>query len=161
MTEALGDPPEVYGERIAAFEDRILRRWEPGRSKLAAAILRGYEGPLPSPSEKWLYLGAASGTTASHVADLVGGEGTVYAVEKSLRPIVRLLRLAERYPNLLPILGDARRPDELQRGRFALRRALRRYRAAGPGGHRARERPAVPSSGRSGAPGPQDRQHGS
>lgn len=111
-TEALGEPPDVYGERVAAFGDRILRRWEAGRSKLAAALLRGYEGPIPAPSERWLYLGAASGTTASHVADLVGGEGTVYAVEKSLRPTVRLLRLAERYPNLLPILADARRPDE-------------------------------------------------
>jgi len=111
-TEALGDPPQVYGERVAESDDRVLRRWEAGRSKLSAAILRGYEGPIPAPSERWLYLGAASGTTASHVADLVGGDGTVYAVEKSLRPSVRLLRLAERYPNLLPILADARRPDE-------------------------------------------------
>jgi fibrillarin-like pre-rRNA processing protein len=111
-TEALGRPPDVYGERVAVFEDRTLRRWEAGRSKLAAAILRGYEGPVPVPSERWLYLGAASGTTASHVADLVGEEGSVFAVEKSLRPAVRLLRLAERYPNLFPILADARRPDE-------------------------------------------------
>ena len=33
-----------------------------------------------------LYLGAASGTTVSHVSDVVGPEGMVYAVEFSHRP---------------------------------------------------------------------------
>jgi fibrillarin-like rRNA methylase len=32
-----------------------------------------------------LYLGAASGTTVSHVSDVVGPEGMVYAVEFSHR----------------------------------------------------------------------------
>jgi len=67
---------------------------------------------VPQPGERWLYLGAATGTTASHIADLVGPQGAVYAVEMSLRPFTRLLRLGERYPNLFPVLGDARRPDE-------------------------------------------------
>lgn len=111
-TIALGEPPEVYGERTAPLRGGTLRRWDAGRSKLAAALLRGFEGPIPGAGERWLYLGAASGTTASHVADLVGSDGLVFAIEKSLRPTVRLLRLAERYPNLRPILADARRPDE-------------------------------------------------
>ncbi len=110
-TEALGDPPAVYGERIAYVGDRPLRRWDPYRSKLGAALARGWTGPLPSPGERWLYLGAATGTTASHVADLVGREGRVYAVERSLRPFARLLALGGRYPNLLPVLADARRPE--------------------------------------------------
>jgi fibrillarin-like pre-rRNA processing protein len=111
-TEALGTPPEVYGERLVSTSTGWWRRWDPYRSKLSAALLKGFRGPLPQPGERWLYLGAATGTTASHLADLVGKEGAVYAVEMSLRPFARLLRLAERYPNLRPILGDARRPDD-------------------------------------------------
>lgn len=111
-TVALGDPAAVYGERLVARPEGWWRRWDPYRSKLSAALLRGYDGPLPRPGERWLYLGAATGTTASHLADLVGPEGVVYAVEVSLRPFARLLRLAERYPNLHPILADARTVDE-------------------------------------------------
>ncbi|MGI0133011.1 MAG: fibrillarin-like rRNA/tRNA 2'-O-methyltransferase [Thermoplasmata archaeon] len=111
FTEAAGTPPVVYGERTVATPTTTLRRWEPGRSKLGAALAKGWTDPLPRPGERWLYLGAATGTTASHVADLVTPKGAVYAVEKSLRPFARLLRLAEAYPNLLPILGDARRPE--------------------------------------------------
>jgi len=109
-TEAVGDPPPVYGERWTEFSGRRYRSFEPARSKLAAAILRGWTGDLPKPGELWLYLGAASGTTASHVSDLVGPEGAVYAVERSVRPFARLLALAERWPNLRPVLADAREP---------------------------------------------------
>jgi len=111
-TQAVGDLPPVYGERWTEVGGRRLRHFEPGRSKLAAAVVRGWAGDLPAPGERWLYLGAASGTTASHVADLVGTEGRVYAVERSVRPFARLLALAERWPNLRPILADAREPRD-------------------------------------------------
>jgi fibrillarin-like pre-rRNA processing protein len=111
-TLAVGAPPPVYGERWLPSRAGLLRAWDPVRSKLAAAILRGWDGPLPASRERWLYLGVASGTTASHVADLVGPEGRVYGVEKSVRPFARFLEVAERYPNLLPVFGDARRPRE-------------------------------------------------
>ena len=111
-TEAVGDFPPVYGERWTEVGGRRLRLFEPGRSKLAAAIVREWAGDLPAPGERWLYLGAASGTTASHVADLVGPEGRVYAVERSVRPFARLLALADRWPNLRPILADAREARE-------------------------------------------------
>lgn len=109
-TRALAEPPDVYGERVIDREDGSFRRLDPTRTKLGAALARGYEGRLPRAGEAWLYLGAASGTTASHVADLVGPQGAVFAVEKSIRPFSRLLALAQRYPNLLPILADAREP---------------------------------------------------
>ena len=109
-TEAVGDPPPVYGERWTEVSGHRCRLFEPGRSKLAAAVVRGWRGDLPAPGERWLYLGAASGTTASHVADLLGPEGRLYAVERSLRPFSRLLALSERWPNLRPILADARDP---------------------------------------------------
>ena len=110
-TAALGEPPSIRGERLLLETGRIFRHWEPTRSKLGAALVLGWTGPLPRAGERWLYLGAASGTTASHVADLVGKAGAVYAVEPSVRPFLGLLRTADRYPNLLPIFGDARRPD--------------------------------------------------
>jgi fibrillarin-like rRNA methylase len=110
-TETAGRPPPVYGERWRAEEHRTLRAFEPARSKLAAGIVAGWRGPLPRPGERWLYLGAASGSTASHVADLVGPAGAVYAVERSVRPFARLLAAAERWPNLLPVLADAREPE--------------------------------------------------
>jgi len=109
-TAALADPPAVYGERITSVGETVLRRWDPSRSKLGAALANGWDGPVPRSGERWLYLGAATGTTASHVADLVGTTGFVFAVEKSVRPFARLLALAERYPNLGPVLADARDP---------------------------------------------------
>lgn len=111
-TETVGSLPAVYGERWKEIEGRLVRSFDPGRAKLAAAVVRGWTGSLPSPGERWLYLGAASGTTASHIADLVGPRGTVYAVERSVRPFARLYRLSDRWPNLLPILADARYPEE-------------------------------------------------
>jgi len=110
--ETLGSLPPTHGERWSAARGRTVRHFDPYRSKLAAAIARGWEGDLPAVGEHWLYLGAASGTTASFVADLVGPTGRVYAVERSLRPFGRLISAAERWPNLLPILADARRPRE-------------------------------------------------
>ena len=110
-TETAAAPPPVYGERWRSVDGRSFRSFEPVRSKLSAGIVRGWDGPLPRPGERWLYLGAATGTTASHVVDLVGPAGAVYAVERSVRPFARLLALAERWEGLLPILSDARDPE--------------------------------------------------
>jgi fibrillarin-like pre-rRNA processing protein len=112
FTEAIGAPPSVYGERWVESRGHIYRSFEPGRSKLSAALVHGWAGPIPREGDRWLYLGAASGTTASHIADLAGPRGEVYAVERSPRPFARLLALAERWTNLVPILADARQPRE-------------------------------------------------
>lgn len=107
-TVAVGGLPPVYGERWIDRGGRWFRAWNPAHSKLSAAIDRGWEGPVPQEGERWLYLGAATGTTVSHVADLAGPSGVVYAVEKSVRPFQRLLALAGRWPNVRPLLTDAR-----------------------------------------------------
>ena len=112
FTETVGSPPPVYGERWAEAGGRTFRSFEPGRSKLSAAIVHDWTGPVPSEGERWLYLGAASGTTASHVADLLGPDGELYAVERSPRPFARLLTLAERWPTIVPLLADARQPRD-------------------------------------------------
>jgi fibrillarin-like pre-rRNA processing protein len=111
-TRALVEPASVFGERVAYAGGHAHRAFDPSASKLAAAVARGWRGPIPQPGERWLYLGAAAGTTVSYVADLVGQEGAVLAVEKSPRAFARLLARLERYPNVLPILADARGPDD-------------------------------------------------
>lgn len=62
------------------------------------------------PGAKVLYLGAANGTTVSHVSDLVWPTWTVYAVEFSERSGRDLINMAKRRPNVVPIVEDARKP---------------------------------------------------
>ncbi len=86
------------------------RVWNPFRSKLAAAIVGGIGNIWMGPGSKVLYLGAASGTTVSHVSDLVGPEGVVYAVEFSHRSGRDLINMAKSRTNIIPIIEDARHP---------------------------------------------------
>ena len=84
--------------------------WNPFRSKVAAAIVAGVENIFIKPGCKLLYLGAASGTTVSHCSDVVGPEGTVYAVEFAHRPGRELINVAKKRTNVIPIIEDARYP---------------------------------------------------
>ena len=86
------------------------RVWNPFRSKLAAGILGGLDNIYMKPGCKVLYLGAASGTSVSHVADIVGPNGNVYAVEFSHRSGRDLINMATHRPNVIPIVEDARHP---------------------------------------------------
>jgi len=106
----------VYGERLVKFSGHEYRLWDPYRSKLAAAILKGLETVPIGPNHRVLYLGAASGTTPSHISDVVGEGGHVYCVEfasRSLRELVNNV-VAFRY-NMSPILADARLPESYSR----------------------------------------------
>ncbi len=108
----------VYGERLISVDGTEYREWMPNRSKLAAYVrLGGTVFPF-SKESRVLYLGAASGTTASHVADLCS-DGTVYCVEFSPRSFRDLVSVCERRRNMVPILGDATKPGEY---RFAVER---------------------------------------
>ncbi|CAG9138403.1 unnamed protein product [Plutella xylostella] len=86
------------------------RVWNPFRSKLAAAIMGGVDSIHMPPGSRVLYLGAASGTTVSHVSDIVGPEGLVYAVEFSHRSGRDLINVAKKRTNIIPIIEDARHP---------------------------------------------------
>lgn len=111
-TKNLAAGNSVYGERLIKFGGMEYRLWDPYRSKLAAAILKGLRIVPIQPNHRILYLGAASGTTVSHVSDIVGEESQVYCVEfasRSLRELVNNVA-AFRY-NLVPILADARLPE--------------------------------------------------
>jgi fibrillarin-like pre-rRNA processing protein len=102
----------VYGERLVKHGNAEYRTWDPYRSKLAAAILKGLETVPIRPSHRVLYLGAASGTTASHVSDIVGEDGHVYCVEFAARSIRELVEnVCVHRLNMSPILADARLPE--------------------------------------------------
>ncbi|QWC19916.1 fibrillarin-like rRNA/tRNA 2'-O-methyltransferase [Halorubrum sp. 2020YC2] len=96
-----GEP--VYGEPTADG----WRAWDPGRSKLGGMLELGFETGLTG-GETVLYLGAASGTTVSHVADFAG---PTYAVEFAPRPARDLLDAAASRERLFPLLKDARKPE--------------------------------------------------
>ncbi|KAM9353206.1 rRNA 2'-O-methyltransferase fibrillarin [Symphorus nematophorus] len=106
----------VYGEKRISVEEgetkTEYRAWNPFRSKLAAAILGGVDQIHIKPGAKVMYLGAASGTTVSHVSDIVGPEGLVYAVEFSHRSGRDLLNVAKKRTNIIPIIEDARHPHK-------------------------------------------------
>ncbi len=96
-------PGGVYGERMI----QGYRLWNPRRSKLAALYHLGKGIDLES-HHRVLYLGAANGTTVSHVADYVE---VVYAVEPAPRPMQDLIVVARQRKNIIPIMADARRPE--------------------------------------------------
>jgi fibrillarin-like pre-rRNA processing protein len=101
----------VYGEKTASEGGVEYRLWDPYRSKLGAAIVRGLKRLAIAPGSKVLYLGAASGTTASHVSDIVGKDGIVYCVEFAPRSMRQLISVCEKRQNMLPVMEDARFPE--------------------------------------------------
>ena len=96
-----GEP--AYGEPVVDG----WRRWDAHRSKLGATLELGVDTGLVG-GDSVLYLGAANGTTVSHVADFAG---PTYAVEFAPRPVRDLLDVAEARTNLFPLLKDARKPE--------------------------------------------------
>ena len=103
----------VYGERLVRFKKVEYRVWDAFRSKLAAAILKGVQVVPIAAGSRVLYLGAASGTTPSHVSDIVGEAGHVYCVEFASRSIRELVNNVAAYRvNMSPFLEDARFPEK-------------------------------------------------
>lgn len=107
----------VYGESLRKFSGTEYRRWDPTRSKLAAAILRTKRDKsllLPEPGSTVLYLGAGHGTSISHLHDHLCGadndlNGRIVAVDLAPRCLRDLTYLARSRTGLVPILGDARK----------------------------------------------------
>ena len=120
VTRSMVPGDAVYGEKRITVEEgegetrtKIeYRVWNPFRSKIAAAILGGVDSIHMKPGSKVLYLGAASGTSVSHVSDLVGETGCVYAVEFSHRSGRDLINVAKKRTNIIPIIEDARHPQK-------------------------------------------------
>lgn len=101
-----------YTEQLIQVKGTEYRVWDPRRSKAAAAIVRGLRGFPLMPGQKILYLGAAQGYTPSFFSDILGPDGVVYAVEISERAIRDLNPVAEKRGNIVPVLADARKPQD-------------------------------------------------
>lgn len=111
-TRSLAPGRTVYGERLISFHGAEYRVWDAFRSKLAAAIVKNLQNVPIKPDHRVLYLGAASGTTPSHVSDIVGEKGHVYCVEFAPRSIRDLVDNVAAYRlNMSPFLEDARTPE--------------------------------------------------
>ncbi len=100
---------KIYNEKLVNHKGRQYRSWSPYRSKLVAAILKGLTIEIKSDA-KVLYLGAATGTTVSHVSDIVK-DGIVFSVENSPVAAKKLIKVAEKRQNIIPILENAFHPD--------------------------------------------------
>ena len=100
----------VYGERLIEEEGVDYREWDPHRSKMAALIITGFTRPLIKSDSRILYLGAASGTTVSHLSD-IATDGMIFAVEFAPEPFTALRALSSRRKNIIPVFADARHPE--------------------------------------------------
>lgn len=102
---------DVYGEKLVKYEGEEYRVWDPFRSKLAAALQNGLTDLPIMNKSKVMYIGASTGTTVSHISDIIGINGLVFAIESSSRVARELLEnLASKRENIVPILEDARKP---------------------------------------------------
>jgi len=102
----------VYGERLFKYGDAEYREWNPYRSKLCGALLKGLvELPIRE-GDRILYLGIGSGTTASHISDIIGWKGVIYGVEFAPRVMRDLMVVVRERRNIYPILADARFPEK-------------------------------------------------
>lgn len=111
LTKNLVPGRKVYGEDIVKSQGIEYRVWDYTRSKIGAALKNGMKNFPIKPGSKILYLGVASGTTASHISDIVGYDGIIYGVDISERVLRELVPVAEERGNIAPILGDTRMPE--------------------------------------------------
>ena len=109
-TKNLTPGMRVYGEKLIKTRMGEFRLWDAYRSKPAAAIHKGLKNFPVRRGSRILYLGIASGTTASHMSDIIGRGGIIYGVEISPRVLRDLLHVAEKRKNIVPILANARLP---------------------------------------------------
>lgn len=110
-TKNLKPTQKVYGEKLVEIEGHEYRVWDPRRSKLAAALLNGLENFPFREDSRVLYLGASSGTTPSHISDILSN-GLIYCVEFSPRMVRDLVELCRLRENMVPLLNDATKPRE-------------------------------------------------
>lgn len=111
-TENLVPGQQVYGEKIVKEMGKEFRLWDATRSKPAAAIYKNLKYFPLKKGSKILYLGIASGTTASHISDIIKSEGIIYGIEISERVLREILPVAKERKNIVPLLADARKPEE-------------------------------------------------
>ena len=104
---------QVYNEKLVQHKGSEYRIWNPFRSKLAAAIMNDLKNFPFNQKSDVLYLGVSTGTTISHISDIVNQGGTIFGIEHASRVARDFLdRVATHRKNIVPIIQDARRPEE-------------------------------------------------
>ncbi len=112
-TENLVPGNQVYKEKLVLKKGIEYRVWDPFRSKLAASIIKDLEEFPFQEKSSVLYLGVSTGTTISHISDIVGPKGIIFGVEHSSRVARDFLdRVASHRKNIIPIIQDARQPQD-------------------------------------------------
>ncbi|MCX8147010.1 MAG: fibrillarin-like rRNA/tRNA 2'-O-methyltransferase [Candidatus Woesearchaeota archaeon] len=99
-----------FEEKTIQQDGKEYRQWDPRKSKLAAAIMKGIKEIGFSPDSKILYLGASHGYTPSFISD-IADKGVIFAVDFAPRVVRDLVFLSEKRKNLIPIIGDANQPE--------------------------------------------------
>ena len=111
-TRSLAPGRRVYNEELLKIGGEEYRSWDPYRSKLAAAIVKGLPDGVIQEGERVLYLGTSTGTTPSHVSDLIGDRGLLIGVEFAPRVAREFVENVARVrENVIPYVADARDPD--------------------------------------------------
>jgi len=112
-TQNLVPGNQVYNEKLVQSKGIEYRIWNPFRSKLAAAIMNDLKNFPFNQKSDVLYLGVSTGTTISHISDIVNQGGTIFGIEHASRVARDFLdRVASHRKNIVPIIQDARRPEE-------------------------------------------------
>ena len=112
-TQNLVPGNQVYNEKLIQHKGSEYRIWNPFRSKLAAAIMNDLKNFPFNQKSDILYLGVSTGTTISHISDIVNQGGTIFGIEHASRVARDFLdRVATHRKNIVPIIQDARRPEE-------------------------------------------------
>jgi fibrillarin-like pre-rRNA processing protein len=112
FTKNLVPGKRVYNEQLLVKDGLEYRSRDPFRRKLAAAILKGLPADLIGQGDRVLYLGASTGTTASHVSDLIGAKGLLIGVEFAPRVAREFVeKVARERKNVVPYVADARNPE--------------------------------------------------
>lgn len=104
-----------YKESLYKTDKGEFREWIPFKSKLAASILRGLNIEFMNDIKRILYLGISTGTTVSHISDIISKRGIIYGVEIAPRVMLEFIsRVATHRDNIIPLFFDARVPIEYQ-----------------------------------------------
>lgn len=106
-------PGKKHFEQEWLTQDGKHREFSPKHSKLAAALMKGCQQFGMKEGAVILYLGASHGYTPSFVSDMIGLDGTIFCVEFSPSVGRDLVFLCEERENMIPLLADARRVDDL------------------------------------------------
>ena len=102
-TKSLNTPNKsVYGEKIVGE----YREWVGKRSKLGAALYKNLRTFEFKKDSIVLYLGASSGTTCSHLSDIVS-DGMIFGIDLAPRIFYKFVELSKERKNLYPVLADA------------------------------------------------------